>query len=244
MEKFVKKKTFKRLYLFGLAALILTLVPAGCANPKGLAKQTVEIQKKIAEIDKKTADVREKVSNLSDKNRKIYNEEMKRLSGQSQGGPLNFVSGILNKFSGKGGSKSNGIFGGIGRIFGGGKSSGAGGGIGRIFGGGKSKSGSGGGILGGIFGKGKGGGIFGGLGGRLSGTYYWTGDWYITFSGNTWTGSGLYSGTGTYSVSGSTLTLKGDGSLNYFTTAYGTAWTIVDANTIECDKIRVTWRKQ
>jgi len=68
----------------------------------------------------------------------------------------------------------------------------------------------------------------------VSGTYYCEESYYgsITFSGSDWTAKGYtIPGNGTFSVSGSEIILK-DGSMSYYTIAFGKTWTIVDANTV------------
>jgi len=94
-----------RFFVLALTTLIFALVLAGCADPKGLAKQTTELQKKRLELEKKAADVGKKAAELSPINRLIYDAELARLGGKvpegladsGLGGILNFFGGFLSR---------------------------------------------------------------------------------------------------------------------------------------------------
>ena len=101
-----------RFYFFGMVALVLlfALVLASCgADPKELAQQTYDLSQealgvffnpqKATELQKKAADIEKKVAKLSSRDRRTYDAELARLSGQGLGGLINAASNILNATS-------------------------------------------------------------------------------------------------------------------------------------------------
>jgi hypothetical protein len=96
-----------RFFVFGLIALILALVLAGCsrADPKTLAKQTYDLTLEVMANPlkavggmAKAANIGRKVSKLSPADRQIYNDELARLTGSESGG-LGILSGLLDSDS-------------------------------------------------------------------------------------------------------------------------------------------------
>ena len=75
----MKKNSFNILRLTALI-LAIALVLSGCGlAAKNLAKQTLDVTKKMAEYQEKAADVEEKVAALSPRDRRAYQEELARL---------------------------------------------------------------------------------------------------------------------------------------------------------------------
>ena len=112
-----------RFFVFGLMALILALVLAGCrTDPKALAKQTYDLTQdalsnplKMAGSLIKAANIGKKVSKLSPADRQIYNEELARLAGQNPGG-LGVLSGLLGGDSALSGESLKAILEAIGTL--------------------------------------------------------------------------------------------------------------------------------
>ena len=94
----------------GVLILFFVLILASCgANPKALAKESYDLslqalgalfnEKKAAELEKKMAGIEKKVANLSESDKKIYNDELARLTGAGLGGLFDAASKLQDAAS-------------------------------------------------------------------------------------------------------------------------------------------------
>jgi hypothetical protein len=97
----------KNVLFAGMLALGLVFVMIGCgANPKGLAKESYDLgmktlgalfdEAKQAELEKEAEKIAAKVEKLSEADKKSYEEELARLSGEALGGLFNLGGEALD----------------------------------------------------------------------------------------------------------------------------------------------------
>jgi hypothetical protein len=97
----------KKVFMAGILALGLVFGVIGCgANPKGLAKESYDLgmkalnalfdEAKQAELEKEAEKITAKVEKLSEADKKVYEEELARLSGEGLGGLFNLGEKALD----------------------------------------------------------------------------------------------------------------------------------------------------
>jgi hypothetical protein len=100
----------KHVFFAGMLALGLVFGMISCgANPKGLAKESYDLSMKAlgalfdeakqAKLEKDAEKIAAKVEKLSEADKKTYEEELTRLSGEALGGLFNLAGEALNATS-------------------------------------------------------------------------------------------------------------------------------------------------
>ena len=115
----MKKNSLNIVRLMALL-LAIALVLSGCnLAVKNLAKQTLDVTKKMAELQGKAGDVEEKVAALSPRDRRTYQEELARLGVEAPEWLFNDAETLFSGAPEKTEETPGGILGLLARIFGG-----------------------------------------------------------------------------------------------------------------------------